>query len=194
MRTSMKVGTEIMRQWLKKTNRVYVLWAVFFLLMTLLFLRFFIFIPSEVTGRSMEPTLQHNDRVVVSTISQIERFDIVIFNDPNDTVVVKRVIGLPGETVHYRNEQLFIDNEPVVETFLEQEEIVSFPGIWTSDYTLISEDDQNTLMSIPENYYFLMGDNRRFSYDSRFYGSISEEEIIGKVKLVYYPVERFQFQ
>lgn len=142
----------------------------------------------------MEPTLLHNDRVLVSTISEINRFDIVVYNDPNDSVVVKRVIGLPGETVHYRNEELFINNQQIEEPFLNQDEIVSFPGVWTSDYILTNEADRDSPMKIPENYYFLMGDNRRFSFDSRFYGSISEEEIIGKVKLVYYPIDRLQLK
>lgn len=179
---------------LKKTKRKYVIWVSVCLFFVLAFIRFFILFPSLVTGDSMAPTLLSNDRVLVSSVSQIERFDVVIFQDPTDNTVVKRVIGLPGETVRYSNEQLFINDEPVDEPFLEQEEIEEFSGVWTSDFTLPTEEGEETIGRIPENHYFLMGDNRRFSFDSRFYGSIDEENIIGEVKLVYYPFERAQLK
>lgn len=160
----------------------------------LAFIRFFILFPSLVTGNSMAPTLLSNDRVLVSTVSQVERFDVVIFQDPTENTVVKRVIGLPGETIRYSNEQLFINDKPMDEPFLEQEEIDEFSGVWTSDFDLPVEEEGDVEGSIPENHYFLMGDNRRFSFDSRFYGSIEEENIIGEVKLVYYPFERAQLK
>lgn len=139
----------------------------------------------------MAPTLHSNDRVVVSTVSQIDRFDVVVFNDPADNTVVKRVIGLPGESIRYTEEQLYINDEPIDEPFLNQPEIENYPGVWTSDYVLSHGDDEAV---IPEGEYFLMGDNRRFSFDSRFYGSIEESKIIGEVKMVYYPFERAQLK
>lgn len=180
---------------MKNKNVKSLLWVFFFLFLILGFVRLFILIPTPVSGNSMAPTVLSGDRVLVSTISGIDRFDIVVFQDPNETTVVKRVIGLPGETVHYRNEQLYIDGEPLEESFLNQSEIEEFSGVWTSDYTLPrSEENPEQTMTIPENHYFLMGDNRRFSFDSRFYGSIPEEDIIGEVKLVYYPFDRFQLK
>lgn len=142
----------------------------------------------------MAPTLMSNDRVLVSTVSEINRFDIVVFNDPTNTTVVKRVIGLPGESIRYKDEQLYINDEPIEEPFLKQEEIEEFQGVWTSNFTLPDNEESEMPSTIPENHYFLMGDNRRFSFDSRFYGSIDEENIIGEVKMVYYPFERVQLK
>lgn len=143
-----------------------------------------------VTGNSMIPTLFSGDRILVSTISNIERFDTLVFNDPSANTVVKRVIGLPGEEIRYTNDQLFINDEPVDEPFLEDIE----SGILTSNYLYTQDEDSEEAATVPDGHYFLMGDNRRFSFDSRFYGSIDETNIIGEVKFVFYPFDRMQLK
>ncbi|MEC6747288.1 signal peptidase I [Marinilactibacillus sp. XAAS-LB27] len=175
-----------MQESLKKLRRKRIAKVLFGLVLVGAFLRLYILIPTDVTGISMYPTFDSNDKVVMSTVSSIERFDILVFTDPMNKTVVKRVIGLPGESIRYEQDQLYVNNQIVAEPFFDRNEINEEPGLWTSNFDIIQTGDQR----VPEGEYFLMGDNRRYSYDSRFYGSISSESVIGKVVLLYYPFER----
>jgi signal peptidase I len=140
-------------------------------------LRTFIFATSIVEGDSMDPTLQDGERVIFNKIVYLldepGRGDIVIIQRP-DKNYVKRVIGLPGETIEIRNHKLYINNELHEQTFL-------------------SDDAKNHTgnfgpITIPENRYFVMGDNRSISKDSRNgLGFIIEDEIIGRSEFVFYP-------
>lgn len=185
---------EQMRNNKKKSVRKFVRKSlpIFFTLgVILLFLRFFILLPSEINGRSMAPTLLDDDKIIVNTLGDLQRFDIVVFKDEGQKPVVKRIIGIPGDTLYYHNDQLYINGQEVPEPYLEkvreQEEI---SGILTSNFTL---DQASGHAVIPEKEYFVLGDNRRYSYDSRHYGNISESSIIGDVELIYYPIKRFSF-
>ncbi len=177
-----------MQNSLKKLRRRRMAKLAFILCILFIFLRLYIFIPTDVTGISMYPTLSSNDKVLMSTVSRIERFDIIVFTDPMNKTVVKRVIGLPGETIRYEQDQLYINDEAIAEPFLNRPEIIDEKGLWTSNFTYIGSEGT----VVPEGQYFLMGDNRRYSYDSRFYGSIAEEELIGEVLMLYDPIERFE--
>lgn len=163
--------------------------VLFAMALILAFLRLYIFVPTDVTGISMYPTFDSNDKVVMSTVSKINRFDIVVFTDPMNKTVVKRVVGLPGDSLRYESDQLYINDEIIEEPFLDVPEIIDEPGLWTSNFKMIND----TGNEIPEGHYFLVGDNRRYSYDSRFYGTVSSEEVLGKIIMLYYPVERLKF-
>lgn len=178
-----------MQKCLERSRRLRIGRVLFGIALILVFLRLYIFIPTEVTGISMYPTLNPNDRVVMSTVSSINRFDIIVFTDPMNKTVVKRVIGLPGDSVRYEQDNLYINNKIVKEPFLKRSEISGEPGLWTSNFTMINDNENK----VPEDHYFLMGDNRRYSYDSRFYGSISREEVLGKVVMMYYPSDKINF-
>lgn len=141
----------------------------------------------EINGSSMVPTLEQNDRVLANIYPEVERFDVIVFRDRNDQPVVKRVIGLPGETVRYENDQLYVDGEPMEEPFLEDSSLQAIRGSWTSDFSLEEVIDQTT---IPSDSYFVLGDNRRFSLDSRVYGTVPEEAVIGEVVMVLHPFNR----
>ncbi len=137
-------------------------------------IRSFIVTPGIVNGPSMEPTLYNNDIVVVNKLSLlggINRFEIVVIEYDNDTLI-KRVVGLPGETVVYKDNKLFIDDlEVIAEKEFE----------YTTDFTLTAG----------ENEYIVLGDNRDVSKDSRVIGPVKKEQIKGKVGLVLYPFKRF---
>lgn len=178
-----------MQKCLERSRRLRIGRVLFGIALILVFLRLYIFIPTEVTGISMYPTLNPNDRVVMSTVSSINRFDIIVFTDPMNKTVVKRVIGLPGDSVRYEQDNLYINNKIVKEPFLKRSEISGEPGLWTSNFTMINDNENK----VPEDHYFLMGDNRRYSYDSRFYGSISREEVLGKVVMMYYSSDKINF-
>ncbi len=145
--------------------------------------------PVSVEGSSMYPTL-HDDDISFSSLmnlstSGIERFDIVVVNlEEDNKFIVKRVIGLPNETVEFKDEILYIDGEPINEPFLETYYAISEKnsGTFTSDVekTTLGEDE-----------YYLMGDNRSNSLDSRKYGAFKLSDITSKHMFVIYPFENF---
>lgn len=150
----------------------------------------FFFAPVMVDGDSMEPTLSNGDYLLLNKFSDIERFDIVVFPPPDndETQYVKRVIGLPGDSVEYRDDLLYLNGEPVEEIFLgehEAEDQIFYTSGNFSLLTLLGEE------VVPEGQYFVLGDNRFNSRDSRSFGFIDEETILGKVSLRYWPFEEF---
>lgn len=161
--------------------------AVFFAAVGVMIIKYFIFLPVSVDGSSMVPTFQQNDQIIVETIHQIDRFDVIVFRDPSNRTFVKRVIGLPGESIRYENDQLFINDEPIDEPFLENDYVKEAGGVWTSNFTLESLTGEAV---VPEGHYYVLGDNRRLSHDSRYYGPIPADAIIGEAVMVYYPFER----
>ncbi len=139
----------------------------------------FIVTPIKVNGASMNDTLFDKDIMILDKISyhfkKINRFDIIVVKK-NGEYLIKRVIGLPGDTVKFLDNKLYINDEVVEEEFDHKK---------TADYTLEEK--------IPENYYFVVGDNRPISFDSRYkeIGLINEKEILGKTSLVLFPFNHF---
>ena len=142
-----------------------------------LLIKQFVITPIRVNGNSMNNTLYDKDIMILDKISyrfnSIKRFDIVVIKK-NREYLIKRVIGLPGDTLEYKDNKLYINQELVEENFLHKE---------TLDYILEEK--------IPDNYYFVVGDNRLDSLDSRYIGLISKDEILGKTSLVLFPFNRF---
>ena len=143
-------------------------------------IKLFIFSPIKVNGTSMMPTLQDGDIMILNEIGYringLDRFDIAVAKVDGEKLI-KRVIGLPGEKVEYRNNNLYINDEMVVENFTHGN---------TNDFSL----SQLNVDKIPENYYFLVGDNRGNSKDSRTIGLIHKSKIIGKTHLIIFPFSR----
>jgi signal peptidase I len=130
---------------------------------------------------SMDPTLKINDRVLVNKLSydlhDVNRGDIVVFESPpNETSeekdLIKRVIGLPGETVEAHDGRIFIDGQALDEPYLE-------PHVQTGTVDPVT---------IPADHYWVMGDNRGNSRDSRYFGAIPESLIIGRAFVRVWPV------
>src|SRR5262245_28831258 len=147
------------------------------LIKTFLFQAFYI--PSD----SMVPTLEKNDRVIVNKLSyrlhDVHRGDIVVFKAPpgtDDDVkdLVKRVIGLPGDEVEGRDNHVFINGKQLDEDYLPD-------GTVTSDFAPVV---------VPPKSYWVMGDNREQSKDSRFFKFIPEDDIVGRVFLRIWPLNR----
>lgn len=137
-------------------------------------IRSFIVTPGIVNGESMEDTLFDGDFVLVNKIGLhfgIERFDIVVVDYNNDTII-KRVIGLPGETVKYADDVLYINDKEVKTP-------INFQS--TDDFTLKAS----------KNEYIVLGDNRSISKDSRLIGPVSRSDIKGKVNFVLFPFNDF---
>ena len=153
--------------------------------------------PNVVSGRSMYPTLQTDDRgfsnVLALATEDIERGDIVTANMVNEEdgktySVVKRVIGLPGETIECKDETIYINGEKLDESSYLDE---SFAKDWynTNGYF----NDSFGPVTLQEDEYFLMGDNRPISMDSRETGPVKKEDILAKDFMVLFPFSRFGY-
>lgn len=144
----------------------------------------FIFSPIVVDGTSMMPTYEDGDRLIVNKISiqisGIERFDVIVFEAPNGNNYIKRVIGLPGDHVAYENDILYINGEVLKEPYLDlyKEQLLD-NGTLTQDLTLESLTGYS---QIPEGYLFVLGDNHRYSSDTRDprVGLVPIENVLGK--------------
>ena len=147
-------------------------------------LRHFIITPIQVVGTSMVPNLENGELMLLNKITynfnDVERFDIVVVDYP-DEPLIKRIVGLPGEKIEYKNNKLYINNKLVAEKFDTNGK--------TGNYD-ISESGYKV---IPEDMYFVMGDNRINSTDSRSIGPIKKEQILGKANFVLYPFNKFGF-
>ncbi|MBS4206541.1 signal peptidase I [Bacillus sp. FJAT-50079] len=151
--------------------------------------RTFLFSPYTVKGASMEPTLHDRERIVVSKtsnwIGDVKRSDIVIIKGSSDNYV-KRVIGLPGDTLEMRNDQLYVNNKQVQESYLHEYKLIA-----NEKYMKLTEDFGP--ITVPKEHYFVMGDNRHRSMDSRNgLGYIEEKQIIGISKFVISPIKNMR--
>ncbi|BCB03334.1 signal peptidase I [Bacillus sp. KH172YL63] len=153
-------------------------------------IRFFLFAPIVVDGLSMMPTLHNGDRMIVSKLGAPERFDIVVFHAPEKKDYIKRVIGLPGDKVAYKNDTLYINGKAYPEPYLNEYKDQLSDGVLTEDFTLTDLTGEET---VPEGEIFVMGDNRRFSKDSRHIGTVRIDEVIGDTKVIYWPVKDIGF-
>ncbi|MBM7837629.1 signal peptidase I [Alkalihalobacillus xiaoxiensis] len=153
--------------------------------------RIFLLAPIIVEGHSMQPTLDTGDKMIVNqvgyTFLKPERFDIVVFHAPSGKDYIKRIVGLPGESLSYESDTLYIDGNPVDEPFLDKlKATLHGEQPLTGDFTL---KELTGLDAIPEGHYFVMGDNRRLSKDSRDIGVVAKTEFIGKANLIFYPLD-----
>lgn len=160
-------------------------------LFIVLVLRGFLLIPLQVRGNSMKETLHQNDTLVMEKISRIKRFNIVVFTQADGSSLIKRVIGLPGEKIAVKNDRLYINDRYVHESFLKEDKKEDTSDIpFTSDFSLKELTGQ---VRLKKDEYFVMGDNRRLSKDSRTFGPIQAQEIIGKARFVFYPLKCIQW-
>ena len=159
----------------------YVFRFIVIFVLSILFFRFFIFTPGIVNGPSMETTFIDDDVFYVNKfiylLREPERFDVVQFIEPEQQkLVMKRAVGMPGEVISIRRGKVFVqkslDEDPV-----EISEMYLKP----SEYTKVRGQSGGQRYLVPSNTYFLLGDNRQESTDSRIYGPIHGSNIVGKV-------------
>ncbi len=144
-------------------------------------IKLYVFSPIRVNGTSMVPTLDNGYIMFLNEIGYhlngLNRFDIVVVNIDNDKLI-KRVIGLPGDTVEYKYNKLYVNGKEIEENFEHKD---------TKDFKLSDIDVE----IIPDDYYFVVGDNRTNSKDSRIIGLIHKSKIMGKTDFIIFPFNRF---
>lgn len=142
----------------------------------------FVYQPVKVEGTSMTPGLADQERIFINKFiykfSSIERGDIVVFRFPRDTrkSFIKRVVGLPGETVEIRRGTVLVNDQPLLEPYLTEED---------------RDQSNSPRMRLPAGQYFVLGDRRRSSNDSRTWGTVHRDYIYGKAVFSYWPLTRF---
>jgi signal peptidase I len=147
------------------------------IVLLVLFVKQFIVTPVQVSGDSMYSTLKDGDIMILNKLGYklagLRRFQIVVV-DNDDNLLIKRVIGLPGETIKYENNKLYVNGKEYKETFLSKDVV-------TNDFEVVVGDD----------CYFLMGDNRKVSLDSRQLGCFDIDKIEGTTSITLFPFTRF---
>ena len=133
-------------------------------------IRTFIITPVRVDGDSMKNTLKNGDILLLYKLSSIDRFDIIVLDEEKDNEkIIKRVIGLPGETVAIKNGKIYINDKVIDDEYAYGQ---------TSDYNKVTLKDDE---------YFILGDNRLISKDSRYFWPIKDNEIKGKIVFRLFP-------
>ena len=181
-------------------------------------LRSFLVEPFQIPSSSMEPTLQVGDYILVNKytfgvrlpvlrtkvieLNQPQRGDIMVFFPPhlNDTYFIKRVIGLPGDKIRYANKKLYVNGEEAPRRLLAQLP-PSRPRYELSEENLVGTEHQvqidmlrqndNFTVTVRKGHYFMMGDNRDNSSDSRVWGQVPERDIVGKAFAIWMHWESF---
>lgn len=148
------------------------------IIIVVILIRTFLVTPVRVRGTSMVPTLKNGEIMILNKWDhQYERFDIVVLKYGN-TKLIKRIIGVPGETVKYENKKLYINEKYIKEDFQHKK---------TEDFIL----EEIGYTTIPKGFYFVMGDNRTNSTDSRSIGLVSEKDILGTTNFAIFPFSEF---
>ena len=147
----------------------------------------FIMSPQEVNGESMEPNFHNGEYILTNKVTykfrQAVRGDVVIFKSwrSKDIDYIKRVIALPGETVTLKNNSIYVNDEKLDEEYLSPNTAI-FGGSFLAE---------GQSVTVPDNMVFVLGDNRPHSSDSREFGPVAKDDIIGVVMLRYWPFPEF---
>ena len=151
----------------------------------------FVVLPVKVKGTSMMPTIHDSDFILMTGVTshkQIHRFDIVdVRSSTLKEDVIKRVIGLPGEEIIYKNDCLYVDGHYVEEPFLNS----SFIQKEKKKYN-ITQYTKDFRIQLRHNEYFVLGDHRPLSYDSRYYGPVHQKDIRAKNGYIIYPIKHIK--
>lgn len=144
-----------------------------FIVFLVIIIRTYIATPVRVDGNSMRKTLEDGDILLLYKMAKFERNDIIVLDEKEDNeIIIKRIIALPGETIKIQNGKIYINDKEYNDEFAYGD---------TSDYEQVT---------LGENEYFILGDNRLISKDSRYFGTITEDEIIGKIVFRFWPFSK----
>src|SRR3989344_3336173 len=150
----------------------------------------FLFRPFQVNGQSMFPTLHDGEYILTNLITlrvnNLNRGDVIVFKSPtnDEKDFIKRIIGLPGDIVMVKGGKTFVNNKQLQENEYLPSDFVTNPGSFLKE---------NSPIKVPQDHYFVLGDNRDFSSDSREWGFVAKNKIIGKSMIAYWPPSNAKF-
>jgi signal peptidase I len=150
-------------------------------LLTAAFVVIFLYQPVKVEGTSMLPGLEDQERIFVNRfvyrLEPISRGDVIVFRYPRDTSksYIKRVIGVAGDRIHIVDGLVYVNGEPLSEDYVPQQ---------YADWRSVPE------LTVPQGHYFMMGDHRNMSSDSRDFGPVAQKFVVGKAVFGYWPFEK----
>lgn len=178
---------------------------------TILLSRIFIWSPVTVEGHSMDPTLTDKEKLIMVKTTKLDRFDIVVASEKDgltgsEKLIVKRIIGMPGDTIRYENDTLYVNDqktdEPYLADYIKQfkkdklqktysydlyfQDLAARAEYFTTDIT----KNASFSITVPEGEYFLMGDDRLVSQDSRAVGTFTKDQIEGEIVFRFWPFKR----
>lgn len=146
---------------------------IFTIILVLLFKKYVVS-PIKVNGDSMNNTLLNGDIMILNSLEyrfhKIKRFDIVVVRGKNE-LLIKRIIGLPGEKIEYKNNKLYVNGKRIKDKYGKDK---------TKDFSTV----------VGKNSYYVLGDNRNNSLDSRYFGDFKKKDILGKTSLTVFPIKR----
>ncbi|MDR2833869.1 MAG: signal peptidase I [Streptococcaceae bacterium] len=187
-------------------------WEVIVFAAIMIILRVFFISPIVVDGHSMDPTLINGERMIMVRHLSINRFDIVVSEEPGQPGknIIKRVIGMPGDTITFDNDQLIINGKKYDEPYLLEyqtqwakdrlQETYSFNSYFqeiaktANAFTQLEDRTATFTIEVPDGHYFLMGDDRLISKDSRdpSVGPVPASDIRGEAKIAFWPLNRIR--
>ncbi|WP_060860962.1 signal peptidase I [Paenibacillus riograndensis] len=181
--THRRTGSLPGRGWVRDLRDWLVTAAIVFALMSLL--NIFVFNVSTVIGQSMQPTLFEGEKLIISKISLTfaspRRSDVVVLHDPSTgpdrkEYLVKRIIGIPGDRIEVRNHKLYVNGKLIAESYVDTE----------------IQDPDFAELTVKQGTYFVMGDNRHAgaSKDSRYFGAVPQNRIVGKAAYIWWPLSK----
>lgn len=169
--------------WLSIKEFIIDLIKLLVVVVVILFLMIYIVSVTQVVGNSMYSTLEDGDVLILNKFKyrffDIKRGDIISLENDDTKYLIKRVIGLPGDSISIKDNTLYINGEVYIENYLEE-------GLVYDDFELSSLGYD----VIPDDMYFVLGDNRADSVDSREIGLISKDDVIGKISFRIWPLNK----
>lgn len=161
------------------------------------FIQHFFFQPYTVKGDSMLPNLKDGNKIVVNKVNykygKPQRADLIVLKSPEhkEEYLVKRIVGLPGENISFKNDVLYVNGQKTAEPYLSKakQEKLPYEQV-TNDFTL---KEIVGLAKIPKDYVLVLGDNRPISNDGRHFGLIKIDNIVGEVNMRYWPLNKISF-
>lgn len=163
-----------------------ILEVVVFAIAIFLFIYLLVLQPHKIKGASMEPNYPSGEYLLTDKVTyrfkEPERGDIIVFEAPgqNGEEFIKRIIGLPGETITISEGSILINSQLIKESYITS-------NVFTSSGSFTKEKEAVT---VSEDHYFVLGDNRSFSSDSRAWGFVPKENITGRAWIIYWPIQK----
>lgn len=143
------------------------------ILVTVILVRSFVVTPVRVSGTSMFPTLKGGEIMLLNKLGKLDRFDIVVLELDDKDNLIKRIIGLPGETIEIKDNTIYINDQVIADDY-------GYGNTYSIDKITLGEDE-----------YYVLGDNRQISMDSRVIGPINKKDIKGTTNFILYPFGDF---